>query len=1494
MRFKPNNRQLDRFIERLDPLASESTFVASTLPQLMLEAGKLSELIDLALSSSQLPSNPIEKRDVELQRLQFALKAGLRERRFSDAAKLALKAAQETAGDTRQLQLLQANTDLVAEFIGPDGIQEIVSRYTFGSGWTGSRHAFEAALLSSIGDFRGDARSRLRMADEWLMNWSRLSKDERANEPVQDEDIAALALAYLNVYGPERCASELSRWKPEQVAFRVGRIVASRLVDHGRYSDLDCLSHAASENLYLILAINLELRLVHRTPPKKAAERVLDLIQARELKVGDSNLDNDEMGIDAITSLVESAHLHRLRNRSYLASLLKRHLPDMPPLNWYNRYIGQRISLLRAYSLSAALHGTDLNLIEIADSRVREQLIDNDSTTDSTEVREFKGQIGALLPWYKLWADTFVNQNDRSALAEKLTHTREVSEKAKGSLYREDSHTSGEVADVWFDILIGQKDAIDSLLHEFKRWIEELERPFFTPTWTSLARLAAHTTKCTNVAYWFAQQAFRIMKDAREDAESKAQVYVELARAILALDKGEAKEYFDQAIEVSSKIGDEIHNRWSAILNLAERATSPNRDHPKTAYKLARCSELTYKYLDDHFDWDGTVEVIAGLCPSSCLAILSRWRDRGFGQPSSQIATAVNYLTKFRLINPRTAAALMPFRTGWDYNDLLKRILQQCDSESEREKVVNHVVHYMHLHIHHPDEWKKIKETTEKHSLSVPAINRLIEHAIHRPPTVENHNPSPENCSHEEDQDFAVDWDGVFATLDLHTSDGLSSAYDGFIRSTQHLGREAFFRELFIRVPVGKEAEFIRVLSESAEFQLHDIKRFLEQFPAEWKPRLAIKASLREALKRICSRHCLEIGKHRYYEPFPIQLASELSGIPIPDLIGHAVAAIGKKTEFVSAGGLFTLVGLLTFLLSHDEALDVLQFGLGLFDDALDVDDGDGPWIEALAPPSDIYKATAGYIWAGLASPQSNLRWKAAHVVNGLCRLDSKSVVAHLIEFSRLKSGGPFADARLHFYHLHARQWLMIALARAANENPSALVSHVDCLIHFALRDEPHVIIRHFAARAAIALAETGRINFDQKIVSDLAAVNVSQLPTVKSKRHRRSQHTRDSEAQTKRFSFGYDMRQYWFDLLSECFAKSAIQIENEAEKVIWDDWRLKESGHWERDQRSRRGIFRDGETHHSHGEYPRTDALNFYLSYHAMMTVAGKFLVTTPLHQDPDYDENEFDSWLGMHLLSRQDGYWLADRRDPIPCDYSIWNNVDKEDNWRWSVRRRDFDRLLGLGGPRLNLWGNWNTILGQREERVGITSALVGPSRSGSLLRALQTADNPYHFGLPQADGELEIEESDFRLRGWVDDRKTESGLDRSDPWAGDIEYPALRPGESVVNCLGLSTDKESRVWYIKGEGATSEVIWSQIWGNTRHTNENADGEHGRRLQVSTSFIEEMLGRVNLDLVVEVQINRSIRPEQYERDRDDEFRYVLPSFRIYILKANGRTWTL
>jgi hypothetical protein len=76
-RFQPSAENLVSFIERLRPLARESSYVASTLPQLLLAAGLLDELVGLAWSGQGLPAgNRVKRLDPSIQVADLTLRKG--------------------------------------------------------------------------------------------------------------------------------------------------------------------------------------------------------------------------------------------------------------------------------------------------------------------------------------------------------------------------------------------------------------------------------------------------------------------------------------------------------------------------------------------------------------------------------------------------------------------------------------------------------------------------------------------------------------------------------------------------------------------------------------------------------------------------------------------------------------------------------------------------------------------------------------------------------------------------------------------------------------------------------------------------------------------------------------------------------------------------------------------------------------------------------------------------------------------------------------------------------------------------------------------------------------------------------------------------------------------------------------------------------------------------------------------------------------------------
>ena len=131
--------QIKTYIARLEPLADDFSYVAEALPSLLLKSGQYSALIALALSEDKLPTdNPVDARNIQVYRLQFAFKAALKDKQYVDACKLALRAGEEVAGSNRQLEILSGNIDLATRFLSEQRVMELAHQRNMCGAWNGS------------------------------------------------------------------------------------------------------------------------------------------------------------------------------------------------------------------------------------------------------------------------------------------------------------------------------------------------------------------------------------------------------------------------------------------------------------------------------------------------------------------------------------------------------------------------------------------------------------------------------------------------------------------------------------------------------------------------------------------------------------------------------------------------------------------------------------------------------------------------------------------------------------------------------------------------------------------------------------------------------------------------------------------------------------------------------------------------------------------------------------------------------------------------------------------------------------------------------------------------------------------------------------------------------------------------------------------------------------------------------------------------------------
>lgn len=1461
--FRPEQEELEAFVRRLKPLAKESRYAASALPALMLSTDRFDELVRLALDDDALPENDeIARRDVELQRLEFATRAALRERLYVDAAKLALKAGGRVAADARQQTLLSGNVDLASRFLDADQLLEQVSRRQIvGGNWTGSEHAYEAALLSGRKGLEGEARAQLRFAYDWLGHWLRNRQETDQRTSVEDEDILELEWAELNVHGPTECAAQLRRWRPREVSYRVGRTLAKRLVDAARWEDADALALAAGNDIGLVLAIADELRAVERHVPKAAATRTIRLLLNSRVKLdapGDWRGEGTRIG--AVTSMIDTARHYRLASKRALAGLLRRYLPKGAPSTLESEHRSEdRFMYLRAYALLAVLVGKPLTLEFIYGSKRR-------SRKKPTSHNRFSGRgfenLKALLLWHELSAKVRSGAISKVGFETALAAVLQDWTRHQRDVYQDWSATADEAARLWSEciVLLGMDEARWA---HVAQWHDGLRIPLFIPTMADIARRAALTGAPPHIVLSFANKARGRIGEEAELAESMVDSFVLLARAVLGASEDEALQYFNEAVRVASKIGQENLERWHALLHLSDACGTDRADDPQLAYRFARAAELTRSYVDrdKHFDWGHTVEAIATLSPRTSPAIMSRWRDRRFGEPERFFPHLVEVLCKRGDLDARDAAALICFEGHWDWPALIAAALDAAESGAEKEKLLAQFYRYFRFSTSSRRRLKEVTDAILARGLNAQPFRELEERARRAESNRDSHEASLTG-----ERESAPDWDTVFAGIDLGCASGLLESQTRMPDGRFGRWGEKWIGEALIRVPAGRDRAFVESLEAVDDWTPYAVRGLLEQIPSTWADRLAARQALASFVRRMARDHAMSLGINRHYQPLSYDLVFEKTGVTRQELLRCALEMIAETSLPTSSHGLFQLVAVLAQFLAPVEARSVLSYGLEHLEETLGCEHGDGPWSPRLAPADGgCRKSIAGYIWAALGAVESGRRWQAAHAVRALCRLGRETLLEDILLLAAGGDASTFTNASFHFYRMHARQWLLTALDRASRESGDVVARHAPWLESLASRQNRHVICRGIAARALLALADGGHLAIDPIARDTLVRINASTLPTQFSAHYTRSHLSPPGSDEACEFHFDYDFSRSWIESLAECFAIRPREIEAVACRVIREDWGLQENGHYDRDARALRGYFND------HGrrrgsELGGQDNLSLYLSYHAVMEATGQLLETHPLHEDPEDSWGSFSYWLEGTASLDAKGDWLADRRQMLPMD-TIEFPTRKEKAWPVpTTKNYALSRLMARSGAMV-VAGRWTQYEGQNSETLRVVSALASQARAGALSRALATTRNPYDYALPEFQDRHEIHHGDFLLEGWVTESGAESGADSDDPWTGGLarRFPDL--AGPVAAELGIVRDEASGAWR-RNDG--TYVAWVERWS------ESADDERGRtpsgeRLVVDKQFLQKILDRQERTLILEVTCRRHVAPFNYESRSGD-----------------------
>lgn len=1492
-RFLARTKDYETYIGLLEPIALQSSYVAEVLPQLYLQAEQYEKLISIALSDDYLPeNNPIDARNIRVQRLQFAFKAALKSNHLKDAVKLAMRAGEEMAGNQRQLGLLLNNVDLLSLLQSKEKVQEIAFKRLLCSNWDGSENIYAASLLSGIEEYKGEARGYLRSSMTWLGLYfeeqrKTNKRKHRNDDGVTDEDILELAYSYLNIFDVEQCLAFLLRLKAKERIFRVIQKLIRRLIDLGRFDEIENLLYNSVREPYYVVAITSELLTIGRIPSKTNIEICLDLLCSSKDRIKkQSNLHNDKI-TPAIISFLETC-LYRTLSPHKILRVLRYYVPlRASRLVSELHFSYERNIYLKALAIRMVLVGkTEIDIDEI----IPKEFVTQEKKYElNNEISNFKEIILELLPWFLLRVNILYRKEICTLnLVKKLSDS---SHNIKSYRYRSSDTLLHEIIEICSSILVLSDFTNQKEVSVFYHNYIHRSKAFKLHNKLKLLHAVYRIPRLSDIRQELELDCYEHIHN--EQPDEIACQYISMSRAVCIESIDDARVYFDEAVDIISKFGDEIVQRWDAVVSLAKHASELGEISNELAYRFIRCAELVGECVDREKHWNRSeaIQVCTKMSSGIGISAFSRWRDRHVGRFEYQLECLLYELINSDKVTPTVGWALTYFFSQHQHNDILLICLKKESLEETKQALLNDAVYLLQIEGASEDYWKELKDIASRFRLNNDQLNLIVN-------SFDNtKNESLKVQSDYTDIDFnlmQVDWEKIF--------NGISITHDGFeelmlrFKAVQtedefKWHERSFQKEIINRLDKTAVRDFVEIILQSIHVDYYDALYFFSKLPKEYTNKISFKKQWPQIVFRIGQRYANDLVNEYSFDYFRAELNLDLSLI---ETLKSGILSGLENSDLNSADSLFGFVKLATPSLEVIDSIELTDYSLSRFELHIEDNFGDGVWSDWLEVSNDIHENIAGFIWSALGSPRSAERWNAAHCVRKLAELNCTDVLDALIRWLMYDKVDAFGCRQFPFYNLHARQYLLIALARESLEQPELLKKHSEVFFKYAL-SEPHILIQKYASEIAINIEKAFPGTYTVEVFAMIS--NVGKIAfeiEEKEYGYRTNSYWHDKgEIDTSiDYNFGWDFERYWYEPLGEVFGLPTKQIENLSANIIIHEWGINNSDGYNKDPRVRlwNQSYDERETWHDHGSYPRTDNWDFYLSYHAMLVTAAKLIEKMPVIKARDWYENEWEEWLSRHVLTSNKGKWISDYRGALPLKRPKWITEEKNDEWKDNISEDNFINCLRLNDDKelwINVEGRWHEKHNERTEKCSISSALVAKETSESLLRALSTCSDPYDYKLPYyKEDRMEIENGIFVLKGWIDEHLNSLRLDEADPYANNIAYPPYSLGEDIIKCFGLVSN-EGRLWYI--DDPNEILLICEIWSSYRQDRNEESDQSGIKLKASLSFLKYLCKTLDCYVILDVGISREI----YYKYDGEKREYTKPQHKIFILSADGRLKT-
>ena len=1500
--YAANADTLRSLAENLFKRQDTSVYAASALPGLLqkLDDGRL--LFKLAFDE-RFPSvitGAVGKQNIRYARLKAAVTHAAGKRDFDALVQLLVELSTLAAVNERGTDYVLQNPDLVIASHDIDATRRLFETRTR---WPGTRHARVAIGNILSGDLN-DAYRHGVSADEWIDHFYRQDDEYRRDKGGPERlDIACIPLCLLAQNRGREAGLYIQRWKP-WYAFEAGEHIFGLLhqaqamesisLENGRKFVTDLKSQPA------MLAAALAFGNSDTKECRRLVKELAELCQNEKPIEANPDFYRERECVLADGLLKAAAIALEMKMRSEALAIVSSIASETPRLWSFTDRFPDKTAF--AFVVRAAVR-----LAAHQQPNVEHHLLPRELADIGGRIpRDLRGEafrkaLGAELDEYYKQQQKLADDKKQMSYDEKKNAERFITERLEPlaeiceacvamlscstgvadkaflkvlTLWRDLRKQRGPYSDpretnIFFDFL-GRQLLVFFLWARCDLKLSSVEAFVASVTQDSnvspstLIRIIAILAKrplLQELAGKAALQA-KVLIEREDEVDRRASLFAQLSRAILPASFDEASAYFSAGLEQMDAIGSGDYQFTNELLLFAA-SLKGSEIGEADFHTLSNICELNMPSEEEKFPWPAFARAFSRCSGLKILAKLGRWNDRDKISLDYTLLPYVAALIEDDKIDPAMAVALLrlsnPTELYFCGTEQVAELIEKKRYSNSKELIAELILQFGQNNpgVFMPSTVATLSKITEREWGKESDQASYLSAAAPLYETLRNEENECRNYRGPHGSELVAPMDDsntdgsralkrLQEQTDPADEESLSRALDDLGGMQRVYNPKVLFLEsMRSRVKFADRAKYVQVIARHQTLDIYTKLHELEKCKAGWSvSSQALEGALREVAFPLLEINADDFVTHDYLSHSNLRQLSDISGIAMSTLALELMRVFAAPDVHVPASIWMGLATIVCEQAQNGTGQAALGRLLNSNSAKLASTVVDGEWKDGVYPKGGQAEIAAGLIWLQLGSPWAASRWRAAHAIRSLARLDKWEVINTLVARFDSLDAHPFQAPELRFYFLHARLWLLIALARIAMDHPQNIGKYAEMLEVVALsNDLPHVLFRHFASEALLTCADKRALTLPEATLLALKTVNRSPFPQQTTEGympdsfyHPRPRSTPEPKPE---FHLDYDFDKTDVSSLSSIFARS--RWETKDAMTAWvRKYDPQITSMYDLGGRSRHWRDRAGDMdarHHLYGQQ---------LGWHALFFVAGEFLTKYASFERPYGACGSWDEWLGRELLTRSDGLWLADGIDRPPLDAQTNLYEKGETGLVITGNKRKLLALLGIRSPSicdLVVGGYWHS---NDDVEIRVGSAIV-PARHAKKVAQSLAKEDPFRVWLPRLeeyeDGEEFSHSTKVPFEPWVVWPSAEARLDGTDPLGANSVVRRPHLAKVINEITGLQTsDPFRRTWT---DSSRNIMVRSEAWGRNR----NHDGEDhtsGERLVCGSHFVRNLLAKL------------------------------------------------